>query len=103
MKAMSIAIVPQVQHCAKLLASKYDLPNHQWGIGVEDIMYRDGNDGVGWHCDNNQNESMILSVVLKSIESSPVQIRPDDPPEEGDEEIIIFVGKGDSYSIDGEM
>ena len=56
MKAMLIAIVPQVHHYAKLLASKYDLPNHQWGIGVEAIMYRDGNDGVGWHCENNQNE-----------------------------------------------
>ena len=46
---MSIAIVPQVQHYAKLLAGKYDLPNHQWVIGVEAIMYRDGNDEVGWH------------------------------------------------------
>ncbi len=81
MKAMSIAIVPQVQHYAKLLASKYDLPNHQWGIVVEAIMYRDGNDGVGWHCDNNQNESLILCVVLKSLESCPVHIRPDGPPE----------------------
>jgi hypothetical protein len=105
MKAMSIAIVPQVHQYAKLLvlASEYDLPNHQWGIGVEAIMYRDGNDGVGWHCDNNQNESLILCVVLKSLESRPVHIRPDGPPEEGDEEIIIFVGEGDSYSMDGEM
>ncbi len=46
MKAMSIDIVLQVHHYAKLLASKYDLPNHQWGIDVEAIMYRDGNDGV---------------------------------------------------------
>ena len=66
MKAMSIAIVPQFVHnFAKLLASKYDLPNHQWGIGLESIMYRDGNDGLSWHCDNNQNESLILCVVLK--------------------------------------
>ena len=52
MKAMSIAIVPQVQHYAKLLASEYDIPSHQWGIGVEAIMYRDGNDGVDWHADD---------------------------------------------------
>jgi alkylated DNA repair dioxygenase AlkB len=58
---------------------------------------------MGWHCDNNQNESLILCVVLTSLESRPVHIRPDGSPEEGDEEIIIFVGKGDSYSMDGEM
>ena len=42
-------------------------------------------------------------MVLKSLESCPVHVRPDGPPEEGDEEIIIFVGEGDSYSMDGEM
>ena len=46
-KALSIDTVPQVKNHAKLLASKYDLPNYQWGIGVEVIMYRDGKDGVG--------------------------------------------------------
>jgi len=66
-------------------------------------MYRDGNYGVGWHCDSNQNESLILCVVLKSLESCPVHIRTDGPPKEGDEEIIILVGEGDSYSMDGEM
>ncbi len=66
-------------------------------------MYRDSNDGMGWHCDNNQNRSLTLCVVLKSLESLLVHIRPDGPPEEGDEEITIFVGKRDSYLMDGEM
>ncbi len=52
-------------------------------------MYRDGNDGMGWHCDNNQNESLIICVVLKSLESRPIHIRPDGPPEEGDEVLDI--------------
>ena len=42
-------------------------------------------------------------TTTDALESRPVHIRPDGPSEEGDEEIIIFAGKGDSYSMGGEM
>ena len=48
-------------------------------------------------------KAFARALVLKSLESCPVHIRPDGPTEEGDEEITIFVGKGDSISMDGEM
>lgn len=47
-------IVPEVKEYARELAYDYGLPNDAWGIGVDLIAYRDGEDGIGWHADDTQ-------------------------------------------------
>jgi hypothetical protein len=47
-------IVPEVKEYARELAYDYGLPNDAWGIGVDLIAYRDGDDGIGWHADDTQ-------------------------------------------------
>jgi alkylated DNA repair dioxygenase AlkB len=56
MKALSIDLVPEVASYAKELARLYKLPHDQWNIGVDLIVYKDGEDSIGWHADDNQGK-----------------------------------------------
>ncbi|KAL3791788.1 hypothetical protein ACHAW5_009421 [Stephanodiscus triporus] len=108
MRAMPIDIVPDVSAYASELASEYGLPYDRWGIGVDLIAYRDGEDGIGWHADDTQGESVVLCVVVDAPgEPRPVHVRPNvragGPLSDGDEEIQLYVGEGDGYDMDGTM
>lgn len=37
----------------------------EWNIGVHMIVYRCGQDKMGWHADNTKGERLILSVVIQ--------------------------------------
>ena len=72
------------------------------------VTYWSGEDFVGWHADEKQGEVLILSIVTDSQNGTrPIFIKPKTnsmlPLQEGDEEIIIFVGQGDAYEMDGEF
>jgi len=54
MKSQSIDLVPEVASYAKELARCYKLPGDQWDIGVDLIVYKDGDDSIGWHADDTQ-------------------------------------------------
>ena len=84
----------------------------EWNIGVHMIMYRDGEDKMGWHSDDTQGESLIISVVLESTfdinipnHTRPVMIKnkwKDCLEKVGDEKIIrLFPCQGDAYMMDG--
>ncbi|KAL9187368.1 hypothetical protein ACHAXT_001471 [Thalassiosira profunda] len=107
MKAQPIDLVPEVASYAKELARSYRLPQDQWNIGVDMIVYRDGNDSIGWHADDSQGESIVLCVVVDAPdEPRPVYIRPNKRAKklsDGDEEIQLDVGEGDAYDMDGLM
>ena len=60
MKALPIECVPEVGSCAKDLARMYKLPHDQWGIGVDLIVYKDGEDSIGWHADDTQGKHWLL-------------------------------------------
>lgn len=49
MKAQPIHLIPEVADYASELAKNYKLPNNEWDIGVDLIVYRDGDDSIGWH------------------------------------------------------
>jgi len=107
MKALPIGLVPEIESYACELARYYRLPQNQWDIGVDLIVYKDGEDSIGWHADNTQGESVVLCVVVDSPGAPrPVHIRPNKRTKllaDGDEEVQLYVREGDAYDMDGKM
>lgn len=106
MKAKPISREPQIHSLSTDLAELYRLPNKEWSIGANLVYYRDGNDHTTWHSDDTQGEQLILCIVVDSeSHARPVLVKPktktDGDFQDGDEEIIIFVGQGDAYEMDG--
>jgi hypothetical protein len=103
MKAQPLSLVPEVSSFALDLANFYRIT--EWNIGVDMLIYRSGDDGISWHADDTQAESIILCTVIESQSGPrPVKIRPkigSGPREDGDEEIELYVDEGDAYEMDG--
>ena len=76
-----------------------------WNIGVNPVLYRDGKDKMGYHADDDQGETKILTVVVESP-SSPrrvrIKVKGSHELEHGDEELELYLGAGDAYEMDGE-
>ena len=53
MKALPLELVPEVASFARELAGCYGLPHGRWDIGVDLIVYKDGEDSIGWHAGEN--------------------------------------------------
>ena len=107
MKALPLSLVPEIEALAANLAESYRLPEKNWSIGVDLVVYRDGNDSISWHSDDTQGETLILSLVIESWGGAarPVRVRPKRDKfgrlRDGDEEIELLVGEGDAYDMDG--
>jgi len=72
MKALPIELVPEVASYAREVAGLYGLPGDRWGIGVDLIAYRDGEDSIGWHADDTQGNwacvtALLVLVSLKKV------------------------------------
>jgi alkylated DNA repair dioxygenase AlkB len=61
MKAISYNGFPGLERVAKQTAEHCSVP--YWNIGVNAVCYRDGNDSMGYHTDNDQGEDTILSEL----------------------------------------
>ena len=59
MKAISYKGFPSLECVSKQTAKRCSVP--YWNIGVNAVCYRDGNDSMGYHADNDQGEDTILS------------------------------------------
>lgn len=104
MMAQPLSHVPQIELLATDLAELYRLPEKQWNIGATLVCYRNGEDHMTWSSNFEQGEVLILCIVVESHTCTrPILIRPKDnaPLQDGDEEIIVFVGQGDAYEMDG--
>ena len=104
MKAKSISKEPQVEGLSWDLAELYWLPDQEWNIGANLVYYRDGNDHTTWHSDDTQGEALILCIVVELHAFAwPILVKPKTNGgfQDGYEEIIIFVGQGDAYEMDG--
>jgi hypothetical protein len=64
MKALPIELVPEVASYAREVAGLYGLPGDRWGIGVDLIAYRDGEDSIGWHADDTQGKTTHARSTL---------------------------------------
>ena len=104
MMAQPLSVAPQVERLGRDLAELYRLPGNEWNIGANLVCYRTGNDHMAWNSNCDQNQVLILCIIADSQNCTrPILIRPKghDPLQEGDEEIIVFVGQGDAYEMDG--
>jgi hypothetical protein len=59
MKAISYEGFKSLERVSKHTAEVCSVP--YWNIGVNVVYYRDGNDSIGYHSDNDQGEDKILS------------------------------------------
>jgi hypothetical protein len=81
-----------------------------YNIGVDCIVYRDGKDRIGWHSDDTQGEDLVLCIIVDSGKKArQLKVQPvvkgkrGEPLHDGDEQFILFPGKGDAYEMDGSM
>jgi alkylated DNA repair dioxygenase AlkB len=65
MKAISYKGFPSLEGVSKRTAKHCSVP--YWNIGVNAVCYRDGNDSIGYHADNDQGEDKILSKFHCSL------------------------------------
>jgi len=106
MMAQPLAQVPEVERLGRDLAELYRLPGKEWNIGANLVCYRTGEDHMAWNSNCEQGEVLILCIIAESQNCTrPILIRPKGhyPLQDGDEEIIVFVGQGDAYEMDGQM
>ncbi|KAH8065802.1 SET domain-containing protein [Aureococcus anophagefferens] len=122
MRARPIAEVPSVAQLADRCSAAFG--GTPWNVGVDVVCYRDGRDSCGWHADDTQGETLVLPSS-SSPSGGGVQLRPKQPPHrapggapkrkkvrrsyahvgeaplaDGDEELELWVGAGDAYSMD---
>ena len=100
MQALPLSSEPAFEALSTELAAAYEFPNQEWNIGCDAIVYRNGNDNIGWHSDDTQGESKVMCIVPESPDiSRPVYVRPKRTATkiltDGDEEIQLFVRQGD--------
>lgn len=125
MVAQALASVPRIEALAREASSTFD--GLVWNVGVDVVCYRDGQDSCGWHADDTQGETLVMCVVLQSdgglrkvcfrpkqeatstrraAKASPRKKRRSSahsgeaPLADGDEELELWIGAGDAYSMD---
>ena len=108
MKAEPFASIPSVAMLGYEVARYNNLPQDQWKIGVDVIMYRNECDGIGWHADEHQGENVIFTVVLESPlisggqTSRPVKVKSKSMMLD-DEYFEINACAGDAYVMNQKM
>ena len=103
MQAQPLSQLKTVSELASQLASKFRLPNNEWNIGLDLMIYRDGKDSINWHADDTQEEDIVLCLTVESPENTrTVCIQPscNRDLEEGDEQYELFPAAGDAYEMD---
>ena len=108
MKAKPLGLLPKLQSFATDMQSTCHVP--QWNIGVNPVYYRDGQDHMGFHADNDQDEDLILTVLIRSpdrprrvlIQAAPRK-KGTTKRQDGDEQYELSLGAGDAYDMNGEM
>ena len=54
MQAKPLSSQPEFESLSVELAAATGLPDNEWNIGCDAIVYRNGNDHIGWHADDTQ-------------------------------------------------
>lgn len=98
MKARPLERLPQLEQLSQRLASVSGVDG--WTIGVNPVLYRDCNDKMGTHADDDQGEEVILCLIVSSPqEARRVIITPKEKKvnlEEDDETIELILEPGDA-------
>ena len=100
MKAFPLNEVPVVQQFAQTLAEEHGIDD--WNIGVDLLVYRSQDDSIGWHSDDTQEETIIVAAVVHVGEQiRSLCVTTNCAPIEGDKQVEIYAGAGDTYQMDG--
>jgi alkylated DNA repair dioxygenase AlkB len=101
MKARPLRYFPMVQALAN--KSKIDLGVKKWNIGAHVVMYRDGQDNMGAHSDDDQGETCIFTVIIKApTKGRAVLIEPKNV-KDGSARFELWPKRGDAYEMDGAL
>jgi hypothetical protein len=132
MKAYPLSRVPRIQdlyhqvaaYCIKTFGCNGEFDGlteeeiaHIFDVGVDAIIYRDGWDAIGFHADNDQWETLILTLVVdcpggprrivvqpnKNVMAALKAKGQDDDDEPPVEQIELFLGACDLYTMDEAM
>ncbi|KAL7578972.1 hypothetical protein ACA910_019019 [Epithemia clementina (nom. ined.)] len=111
MKSRPLSDLPEITRLADELLSVCQVS--EWGIGVNLICYRDGQDKMGLHADDDQGEEKIMAVMIASplvarrvlIQTAETKGKASnaDDGEIVEEQIELFLRPGDAYEMDGVM
>jgi hypothetical protein len=99
----SLESLPHISKAAKSFARKFNLPGDKWNIGCHLVMYRNGRDSINWHAVDTQGEDCVLSLTVDAPEDPrTICFQPANTIElkNGDEQIELYPGPGDAYSMD---
>jgi hypothetical protein len=103
MKARPLSMLPRLQSLACSLERLCNVP--YWNIGVNPVYYRDGNDYMGFHADDDQDEKCIMTILTSSpLSPRKILIRQGKRKvglETGDVEVELYLSAGDGYCMDG--
>lgn len=109
MKSRQLCHLPLIHKLAQQMTTYCGI--EKWNIGVNVICYRGHNDYIGYHSDDDQNESMILAIIpycpddmerkiiiqTKTRKGKNTKIN----QEECFEELELYLKAGDGYDMDG--
>jgi alkylated DNA repair dioxygenase AlkB len=111
MKARPLHHLPEVEQLAYIMQTcvvgACTSEECFWNIGVMPVLYRDGRDRMGFHADDDQGEQLIVTALVSSPRVRRMSIRPMSSKTVGnvvgDQQLELFLGAGDAYSMDGAM
>ena len=107
-----ISQVPELAEASRRAKQCFYDKSITWNQGCDVILYRNGNDKIGYHADDTQGESVIFCVVVETQTQAGEKIRalhvkPDlNGPKKRklnreDVELEIWADEGDAYAMDG--
>ena len=103
MKSRPLSELPEISQLAEGLKSVSEV--EEWNVGVNTLIYRDGNDRIGKHSDDDQGEEKIMTVIISSP-PEPRRVLIEEkkllPGTQG-EQIELLLNAGDAYEMDAEM
>ncbi|CAN0103258.1 unnamed protein product, partial [Discosporangium mesarthrocarpum] len=73
MRCLPLNTVPAAARLREECSNVFGVP---FNIGVDLLVYRDGNDSCGHHADDTQGESRVVCVVVEAEVARPVHLRP---------------------------
>ena len=101
MKGIPIDSFPTLGKIANYLSTLLDVP--EWSLGCDCIAYASASDGIGWHADKSQGETVIACLI---IATGPKQRRVDIKPaskKETQTKYRLKLCQGSMYVMNGEM
>lgn len=77
-----------------------------FNIGANVVLYRDAHDSMGYHADNDQEETFILTAIMSQKQVRDIIIKPKPCMSTTGNDVLVLhyklrLNEGDAYSMDG--